>query len=122
MSVTLVCIAIPCIIPLYLRVRKRISSNGSYFLGRYKKQSRATEDHSHELWRPKAPAGVAHYLEVDERRAGINGPFNEVSIMYTNNENESDEAILTKNSSRDKQSNGITVTEEVTVSTTTRTT
>lgn len=55
-----------------------------------------------------------------ERKLGVNGPFNEVNIGYTSDGNNSDEAILHVDQDVDQQPSRIVVTEEVTVSRTSR--
>jgi hypothetical protein len=90
MPVTLICIAVPTIIPLYLRLTRRaVSTNGSGSSGRYQKHSDGT-DESHELRRIKPPAGMELKQTTRERKQGVNGPFNEVNIGYTSDGNHSD--------------------------------
>lgn len=115
MSVTLICIAIPSIIPLYKRIRKSVSTNRSGLSGGYKK-SQGTSDGPHELGRVKPAAGMSHSNEADERKTNVNGPFTEVNIMYESEGNKSDEAILPINNTNQGQPSGIVVTEEVSVS------
>lgn len=116
MSVTLICIAVPTIIPLYLRLRRgTFSTNKSGSSGRYQKHSRGT-DESHELQRVKPPPGARPEPDARERKLGVNGPFNEVNIGYTSDGNNSDEAILHVGEAADQQPRRILVTEEVTVS------
>ncbi|KAH6685059.1 hypothetical protein F5X68DRAFT_242188 [Plectosphaerella plurivora] len=116
MSVTLICIAVPTIIPLYLKItRATLSTNKSASSGRYQKHSQGT-DESRELQRIKPPAGMELQKTAHERTLGVNGPFNEVNIGYTSDGNNSDEAILHVGQDGDQQQRRIVVTEEVTVS------
>lgn len=116
MAVTLVCIAVPTIIPLYTRMRKNGTGNSSTpSSGRYHKHSQGTSDSPHEMDLVRPQAGLAHASEDDELKTGINGPFTKIQIMYTNDGNNSDEAILQNNYQRGRKQSGIVVREEVSV-------
>lgn len=117
MSVTLVCIAVPCIIPLYTRMRKGTRSESSTpSSGKYHKHSQGTSDSPHEMGLVKPQAGMTHASEEDERNTALNGPFTEIHIMYTNDGNNSDDAILQNGGPPGRKKSGIVVREEVSVS------
>ena len=116
MSVTLIFIAIPCVIPLYLRVTKgTASSSTSPLTGGYKKHSQGRNENVCELDRMRPSAGMSHASEADEHKIAINGPFNETNITRSSDENLGDQAILLQNHASTKGS-GIMVTDEVRIS------
>ncbi|KAM0323640.1 hypothetical protein ACHAQA_008575 [Verticillium albo-atrum] len=81
MAVTLVCIAIPSIIPLYLRVTKRASGNRSAPSTPYQKRSQGTGDTPMELQPVQPGAELAPKNEGDDRKSGVSDPFTEVNII-----------------------------------------
>lgn len=116
LAITLVCIAIPCIIPLYTRMRKgTFCSSNLNSSRRYQKHSHGTSDGQPDLELVPRQAGVSHASEQDERNTAVNGPFTEIQI-YTNDANYSDEAILYESNNKGRKQSGIIVREEVSVS------